>query len=663
MSNPWIFHREGTDIHASDYAYLANGYIGLRVPPWGNSAGTDEARGLIAGLHSIKDTVMSNQEKGIPPPSPIRLPIFDRLDLTDAQGRSLILPREDANVSQTLDIRHGELHTRIEHEDAIIEQLCFCNQQHRHLVQQHLVLRARKNLQLTIDGEIDTRTSKGFVQAPEPVETTQDGIILRGRTELHGVEVAIRVELIVCGGEETITSASRKLVREVKVTEGESIEIWKCAILADDRHAHDSVAQVRMLFDPKQLDAYTQAHRDAWEERWNNRVEVDNPQWNRLISMAQYNLKASHDPRNPWGLPAMGLSSYAWDSYVFPWDAALWMFPYFLMTEPEAARQMLEFDINGMMGERTRLEYYAAGDTIKMYDPGCVAWAAWQYYLVTRNRAWLAERGSLIFEAACKGYHRRSVFNDDLGKFEIRGVWPADEFATQDSDNNVFTNAIAERVLGIYQRVCELLGHDFPDAYKPMLEHGFWLPFDHENQRHIEHARWRDGKMADAYDGAEIKQADVNLIRFPLEWPLPEEVVRNDLEYYIERMTYDGPEMTWGVFSVIAAELKDDPLMMRCLEHILAFFRTSFEIFRETPENTNTVFMTGSADLLQAFMFGCCGIRLREDEIFTQPFVPASLGECRFYGVHMAGKCYDMIVEGDRLLKMEAHPSAENIKS
>ena len=53
----------------------------------------------------------------------------------------------------------------------------------------------------------------------------------------------------------------------------------------------------------------------------------------------------------------------------------------------------------------------------------------------------------------------------------------------------------------------------------------------------------------------EIKQADVVLINYPLEFRLNESQALNDLDFYARAQSPDGPAMTWAMFAIGALDL------------------------------------------------------------------------------------------------------------
>ena len=120
------------------------------------------------------------------------------------------------------------------------------------------------------------------------------------------------------------------------------------------------------------------------------------------------------------------------------------------------------------------------------------------------------------------------------------------------------------------------------------------IPFDGTHQRHLEY---------DGYDGAIVKQADVVLMTWPLQYPMSPQVALNDINYYVPRTRSDGPAMTDAIHAIATSAL-DVPgcaaytFMVRSYlpQLRLPFYQTS-----ETDEGGAVNFLTGTGGLLQQF--------------------------------------------------------------
>src|SRR5206468_6652589 len=130
------------------------------------------------------------------------------------------------------------------------------------------------------------------------------------------------------------------------------------------------------------------------------------------------------------------------------------------------------------------------------------------------------------------------------GHYEIRNVVAADEWA-ENVDNNAFTNAAAKTNLQLAVQAANILGLTANPDWTEVANNIPILQLDNGVTK--EHA---------AYHGEGIKQADVNLLAYPLHQINDPAQVRKDLEYYETRVPDEGtPAMTQAVFALLYARL------------------------------------------------------------------------------------------------------------
>ena len=135
----------------------------------------------------------------------------------------------------------------------------------------------------------------------------------------------------------------------------------------------------------------------------------------------------------------------------------------------------------------------------------------------------------------------------------------ADEWA-ENVDNNAFTNAAAKANLQFATEAAKILGIS-PDP-------------DWANvASNIPILKMNDGVTSEhaTYNGEGIKQADVNLLSYPLKEITDPKQMRKDLEYYETRVPNEGtPAMTQAIFTLLYARLGDG-------EKAYQWFKESYE--------------------------------------------------------------------------------------
>jgi trehalose/maltose hydrolase-like predicted phosphorylase len=221
----------------------------------------------------------------------------------------------------------------------------------------------------------------------------------------------------------------------------------------------------------------------------------------------------------------MGLSGLGYNGHVF-WDAELWMYPALLVLHPELAKSMIEYRFQRLEAAKrnafskgfkgamfpwesaeTGVEetpVWALSGPFEHHITACVGIAAWNYYCVTQDKQWLEEKGFPILKATADFWTSR-VERKQSGNFEINNVVAADEWA-ENVNNNAFTNAAAKANLTYAANAAKILN------VKPDED---WM-FVANN---IPITKMKNGVTSeyDTYNGEGIKQADVNLLAYPLK--------------------------------------------------------------------------------------------------------------------------------------------------
>jgi len=182
-------------------------------------------------------------------------------------------------------------------------------------------------------------------------------------------------------------------------------------------------------------------------------------------------------------------------------------------------------------------------------------------------------------------------------------------------NNSVYTNYVAKLSLEFATSAAQIVGANPNPQWSTYAAH-MYIPFNSTTNIHPEF---------DGYHGEQIKQADVVLLPYPLLMPLTTQVHYNDLVYYEARTDPNGPAMTYGMHAV-------SWLALGYAENATALFARSyansqlpFGVWTETPTGGTTNFITGAGGFLQAVWAGYGGIRILEDGLVFNPYLPANV--------------------------------------
>jgi trehalose/maltose hydrolase-like predicted phosphorylase len=360
-------------------------------------------------------------------------------------------------------------------------------------------------------------------------------------------------------------------------------------------------------------------HVKAWEDLWKSDITIDgDAQSQQDIHSMMYHLYSFTREGTALSPSPMGLSGLGYNGHVF-WDTELWMFPAVLVLHPEIARSMLEYRYQRLEAARrnafskgykgamfpwesaeTGVEetpVWALSGPFEHHITACVGFAAWNYYCVTQDKTWLRERGYPILSATADFWASR-VERKGPGKYEINNVVAADEWA-ENVDNNAFTNAAAKSNLQYAVEAAKILGL-VPNADWTDVANNIPI-FKLDNGVTSEHR---------SYHGEKIKQADVNLLAYPLKQITDVSQIRKDLEYYETRIPDEGtPAMTQAIFTLLYARLGDkDKAWHWFKDAYVPNLNPPFRVLAETKGGTNPYFATGAGGILQSVLMGFGGL-------------------------------------------------------
>ncbi len=377
----------------------------------------------------------------------------------------------------------------------------------------------------------------------------------------------------------------------------------------------------------KQTEQLIEAHEKAWSELWSTGdiILKGDPVVQKDMRIMLYHLYSFVREGFSNSLSPMGLSGLGYNGHVF-WDTEIWMFPPLLVLQPNLAKSLINYRYDrleaakrnaknhGYQGAMFPWESAATGEEetpiwalsgpFEHHITACVAIAAWNYYQVTQDTAWLRTKGWPILSETANFWVSRVKLNKE-GKYDIKNVVGADEWA-ENVDNDAWTNAAAKANLRYAAKAGRVLNEDINSKWEQIADAITILKF--EDGVTQEHA---------AYEGELIKQADVNLLAYPLsEVTAPAEILK-DLEYYQTKVPEVAvPAMTKSIFALLYARLGDSE---KAYEVFLDSYQPNlwgpFKVIMETPESYNPYFATAAGGVLQAMLMGFGGLEISDGGI------------------------------------------------
>ena len=392
-------------------------------------------------------------------------------------------------------------------------------------------------------------------------------------------------------------------------------------------------------------------HKKLWKELWEGDIVIEGDMQSQLdVRLALYHLYAFSRGDSNLSIAPMGLSSQNYNGHIF-WDTELWMYPPLLLLNQDIAKSLvnyrsdrlekakqkaINFGYKGAMfpwesddtGEETTPAWALTG-TFEHHITADVAIAFWNYYRVTKNKSWLEERGFPMLKEIADYWVSRVSKNKD-GSYSIKNVVGANEFAPN-VDDNAFTNGSAITAL----KYAALAAIETGNIADPMWE---------EVADNIVIHKFNDGttKEHKTYKGVIIKQADVNLLSYPLDIVKDRKTILKDLKYYEPKLSPEGPAMGQSVFAIIYARLGNAQEAYRLFKRSYEpNKRPPFGALAEAATSDNPYFATGAGGMLQVALFGFGGLHITENGIEQiNPVLPKQWKSLTLKGIGPEKKTY-----------------------
>ncbi|SDS46993.1 glycoside hydrolase family 65 protein [Gramella sp. MAR_2010_147] len=442
---------------------------------------------------------------------------------------------------------------------------------------------------------------------------------------------------------------------EKKISKGESSEFAWAGSICTTKNFSDPVSEsermaIYNLLNSKEV--LIGQHTSAWEDLWKGDIIIEGDLKSQQdVRLALYHLYAFARGDSNLSIAPMGLSLQTpYNGHIF-WDTELWMFPPLLLLNQDIARSLvnyrsdrlepaikraINYGYDGAMfpwesddtGEEATPPFALTGP-FEHHITADIGIAFWNYYRVTQNKEWLREKGyPLMKEVADFWVSRVSPYDD--GSYSINNVVGANEFAPNVNDN-AFTNGAAKTVLEYARLAAEELDITPNPKWQEVSSGIKILKFENGVTR--EHAD---------YDGEIIKQADVNLLSYPLNVVNNKEEIIKDLEYYEPKLSPEGPAMGKAIFAILYARLGDSENAYRLFkESYIPNQQAPFGALSEVATSNFSYFATGAGGMLQTVLFGFGGLEITKNGIEQKnPILPEEWKSLTLKGIGPDNKTF-----------------------
>lgn len=565
---------------------------------------------------------------------------FNALNLDIIANGTFLNGQNIQNYTQTLDMQHAVFRTTFETDDIKVEHEMLALRHLPYTAMVNVKVSAKKNTAIEFINNLeapnhlaDVRNYYSEIDRPHvhiplltSVAKSPSGAVTVASSNSYIFQEAHGQEPHLIHEDWDFNRHLVKFKKEIK--SGQTYEfsmVGSACTSVDFTDPQNEAERLSIYAKLEGKDRLMQRHKAAWNDLWKSDIVIEgDDKAQRDMRFMIYHLYSFAREGTSLSLSPMGLSGLGYNGHVF-WDTELWMYPPLLVLQPDIARSLLDYRFerleaakqnafsHGYKGAMFPWEsaddgteqtpVWALTGPFQHHITGCIAWSFWKYYQVTGDKVWLKEKGWPVIEAAADFWTSRVERNGE-GQYDIKNVIGANEFE-ENIDNNAFTNGMAITTLNYATEAAQVLGYTADPDWAHVA-------------KNIPLLQFADGTTREnaTYNGAEIKQADVNLLAHPLEIITDKEQIKKDLAYYEPRMSPDGPAMGTSVLATLHAQLGNT-------EKAYDLFKFSYETHGVPPfgvlsevsggRGVAPFFATGAGGTLQSVLFGFGGLDITNE--------------------------------------------------
>ena len=387
------------------------------------------------------------------------------------------------------------------------------------------------------------------------------------------------------------------------------------------------------------------------------------------VDYAAYSLFQSAGQDGISAIAAKGLSGEGYEGHYF-WDTEIYMFPFFLLTHPQMARNLLDYRYATLDAAKRHAKLLGhsrgalypwrtiSGKECSAYFPSGsaqyhinsdIAYAVCAYYFTTGDLEYMRDKGAEILIETARLWLNVGHWQGD--QFRIDGVTGPDEYTCL-VNNNYYTNLSVKHHLRNTLLICSRLREADPPLslydrfgladdelaeFQRVSDH-IYLPYDEKLGIYAQDDSFLQKHRMDLksmgresfplllhyhplslYRRQVCKQADAVLAHFLYEEGVDTAAIRRTYEYY-EKITTHDSSLSPCVFSMMAARIGEP-------EKALKYYMNSIHLdVRNKQLNTDDgIHAANMGGIYMGIVFGFAGLRIHADELSLRPCIPAAL--------------------------------------
>ena len=493
---PWSISHRGVgwaDDFCESIFFLGNGRMGVR----GYVSSEPQSRPIQKGLYTAG--VFGEIKPGITDFVNLPTPVSEKIciDGVEAELESeveRILNLREAGLIMRYTLKAGE-------KRLAVEARRFLPREHPSLLMQQLILTPQEDMTITLATGIltdscnspipddQTKANTETIQLSRLVDTAASEKGIACSFALRGTGLSVKEEVRVRTTDFAFShSENTRNVYKTYAGKGSSCTLEKAACILTSRDIDPRIEELDENWDYGVL---WEEHRAAWNVVWES-CDLDCPSLDEELMcglrFSMFQLMGSCSGRDPTvSIGARGLSHGRYKGCYF-WDTDLFMLPFFLENDLEAARNLCDYRVRSLPAAKAhsrkmntagaRYPWMAALDgseQCETWDIGCselhitadVAFALDAYCQKSGDEAFYLDRAAEVFVETARFWLSRYTYRPEPGKADLLFCKGPDEYCGI-THNNLFTNVMVQHNLSLAIRAAAELKEKRPERYQEL---------------------------------------------------------------------------------------------------------------------------------------------------------------------------------------------------
>lgn len=634
----------------------------------------------------------------------INLPYLIGINLYCGKERFDMKHSRYSDYEKNLDMRDGVLTRKVlwytQHGNVEVIWKRYLSMEQKNCVFQTIDFRAQYDMDIVIENFIDGNvTTNGYNHFRGMKIEHEDALEMYLETD-SGQHVGMKTKILSEGICRLSHGAEGKRAEEtwrLHLCAGENHKLEKIGIVVADMDGNQELQKNMKEIEAGISNAEEELvrHRKRWRNLW-DRAEVfvkGDEELEFHLRFCTYHLLRAANDSSSVAIDAKGYAGEAYFGHYF-WDTEIYLLPFYIYTQPEQAKKLVEYRYNTLAGAKKNAEKYGYRGARYPWE-SCISGEEqcpnWQYAdheihvtadvifglllycRITGDERFLEEKGLKMMTETARYWGDRVEVRD--GSYHLTGVMGPDEYLPFTSDN-AFTNYMVAFVLketadlieraseekrnelGITESDCKYYREISEKIYIPYdTEKKFiWQSADFSQYMDLDFDRiWKDRNrpfgscisQEKNYRSKALKQADTVSLLYLFRDQFDKELKKNCITYYEPITTHDS-SLSYIIHSLVYGEIGD---RRRSYEYAVK----SMKLDWEEEGAAEGIHIANAGGLWQGVLCGFAGLRGVDEEgqVKICPNLPEHISEVRFSAC-VKGKWYKIRVTDQKTEIKEA---------